>query len=81
MKNSKNINSNNQRLIGFASMVIGFITMIISRFFSGNNLQDFTSGLLIGLSCGIILLGVYIIISSLNRDKDEDTNTNKNNED
>lgn len=81
MKNSKNIHSNNQRLIGFASMVLGLITMIISRFFNGNNLQDFTSGLLMGLSCGIILLGVYIIISSLSRNKDEDTNANKNNED
>lgn len=50
-----------QSLYGMVLIIMGIALMALSQFFSGTNFRDFISGLMLGLSIGEMIIGVYII--------------------
>ncbi len=50
-----------QSLFGIMLIIMGIAMIALSQSFSGTNFQDFISGLILGLSVGEMLTGVYII--------------------
>lgn len=48
-------------LSGMMLVVMGIAMMALSQFFGGTDFRDFISGLLLGLSVGEMLVGVYIV--------------------
>lgn len=42
-------------------MVMGIAMMALSQFFGGTDFRDFISGVLLGLSVGEMLVGIYIV--------------------
>ena len=57
----------NRRLAGILLIVLGAVLAIISRTAGGSPFQDFTSGVLMGLSVGILLTGIIVALSSFAR--------------
>lgn len=47
-------------LYGILLIVLGISMLAVSQFVGGSNLRDFMSGLLLGLSIGEMLIGVYL---------------------
>lgn len=54
LENQKNF------IIGILLVILGFACFLMSQLFSGSNFQDFISGVLIGISIGEILVGIFI---------------------
>jgi len=68
MKQDENWNKK-QALTGAGVSLSGIALLFVSRFFGGTNVQDFISGMLMGVSCGIILVGVYVIARTFRKKK------------
>ena len=56
-----------QSLFGITLIVMGIAMIALSQSFGGTNFQDFLSGLILGLSVGEMLTGVYIIGRTFNK--------------
>lgn len=56
-----------QSLFGIMLIVMGIAMIALSQSFGGTNFQDFLSGLILGLSVGEMLTGVYIIGRTFNK--------------
>ena len=56
-----------QSLFGIMLIIMGIAMIALSQSFSGTNFQDFISGLILGLSVGEMLTGVYIIGRTFNK--------------
>lgn len=48
-------------LSGMMLVVMGIAMMALSQFFGGTDFRDFISGILLGLSVGEVLVGIYIV--------------------
>lgn len=48
-------------LSGMMLVVMGIAMMALSQFFGGTDFRDFISGVLLGLSVGEMLVGIYIV--------------------
>lgn len=59
----------NQRKIIFGVLLIimGMACFCMSHFFGGSAFKDFMSGMLVGLSIGEMLVGVFVVANSLSR--------------
>lgn len=56
-----------QSLYGMMLIIMGIALAVFSQFFGGTNVRDFISGVMQGISIGEMLIGTYIIGSTLRR--------------
>ncbi len=68
MKKDENWNKK-QVLTGAGVSLAGILLMFVSRFFGGTNVEDFISGTLLGISCGVMLVGIYVIARTFRKKK------------
>lgn len=61
------IKSSRKRYFGVLLILLGVALGIISRVAGGSPSQDFTSGILMGLSAGILLVGILAVLLSFIR--------------
>ena len=63
------LRSSRKRYFGVLLILLGVALGIISRAAGGSPSQDFTSGILMGLSAGILLVGILAVLLSFIRRK------------
>lgn len=61
------LRSSRKRCIGVLLILLGIVLGIVSRAAGGSPSQDFTSGILMGLSAGILLVGILAVLLSFIR--------------
>lgn len=61
------IRSSRKRYFGVLLILLGIVLGIVSRAGGGYPSQDFTSGILMGLSAGILLVGILAVLLSFIR--------------
>ena len=61
------IKSSRKRYFGVLLILLGIVLGIVSRAAGGSPSQDFTSGILMGLSAGILLVGIRAVLRSFIR--------------
>ena len=61
------IKSSRKRYFGVLLILLGVALGIVSRTAGGSPSQDFTSGILMGLSAGILLVGILAVLLSFIR--------------
>ena len=61
------IQSSRKRYFGVLLILLGVALGIVSRAAGGSPSQDFTSGILMGLSAGILLVGILAVLLSFIR--------------
>ncbi len=54
-----------KQLYGIILIVMGIALQALSHTFGGSDVTDFLSGLLVGLSIGEMLVGVYVVGRSM----------------
>ncbi|WP_310603262.1 helix-turn-helix domain-containing protein [Anaerosporobacter sp.] len=57
----QNLEQQKQLLLGVTLILLGIAMMTLSQQFGGAGFRSFVSGLLLGLSCGESIIGVFII--------------------
>ncbi len=60
----KKIKDNKTRTVGILLIILGVALGVISRVTSGSGFQDFTAGVMTGLSVGILLVGIIATLIS-----------------
>lgn len=55
----------NKLIYGFLVVVLGVTFLVLSRLLGGTNFTDFFSGVFLGLSIGLVLMGIYTIGKNL----------------
>lgn len=60
MKNQEN-NKKKQMITGVANILIGGLLILSSQCVRGTNLEDFIAGVMIGVGCGGMLVGAYVV--------------------
>ncbi len=55
----------NKTIYGFLVIVLGVTFLVFSRLLGGTNFTDFFSGVFLGLSIGLMLIGIYTIGKNL----------------
>ena len=61
------LRSSRKRYFGVLLILLGIVVGIVSRAAGGSPSQDFTSGILMGLSAGILLVGILAVLLSFIR--------------
>lgn len=61
------LRSSRKRCIGVLLILLGIVLGIVSRAAGGSPSKDFTSGILMGLSAGILLVGILAVLLSFIR--------------
>ena len=61
------IKNNKKRLAGIFLILLGVALGAISRATGGSGFQDFVSGILLGLSIGVLLVGILVMLLSFIR--------------
>ena len=61
------LRSSRKRYFGVLLILLGVALGIVSRAAGGSPSQDFTSGILMGLSAGILLIGILAVLLSFIR--------------
>lgn len=56
-----------QTLIGIMLIVLGVASIALSQVVGGTNIRDFISGVMLGLSIGEMLVGIYVVGWSLRK--------------
>lgn len=56
-------------LFGMVLISVGIAVCAVSRLFGGSQIQDFVAGVLLGLSVGQMLIGIYIVASMFRKNK------------
>lgn len=59
------LESQRKSLFGILLIVMGIAMLTLSQFFGGTNLKDFISGMMLGMSVGEMLVGIYITASAI----------------
>lgn len=54
-------------LYGIILILMGIAALSMSNDFGGTNIEDFMSGVLMGISVGIMLVGAYIVGTSMRK--------------
>lgn len=65
IKRTQALESHRTTLGGVILIVLGIAICALSFSFGGSDVKDFVSGVMLGISCGAMLAGVYIVGSSL----------------
>lgn len=65
IKRTQALESQRTTLGGVILIVLGIAICALSFSFVGSDVKDFVSGVMLGISCGAMLAGVYIVGSSL----------------
>lgn len=65
IKRTQALESQRTMLGGVILIVLGIAICALSFSFGGSDVKDFVSGVMLGISCGAMLAGVYIVGSSL----------------
>ena len=55
----------NKTIYGFLVIVLGVTFLVLSRLLGGSNFTDFFSGVFLGLSIGLMIMGIYVIGKNL----------------
>ena len=61
------LRSSQKRYFGVLLILLGIVLGIVSRAAGGSPSQDFTSGIFMGLSAGILLVGILAVLLSFIR--------------
>ena len=56
-----------QILNGIVSIVIGICLILFSLHMRGTALEDFIAGVMLGVGCGVTLVGVYVIVRTFRK--------------
>lgn len=64
------IKDNKTRIVGILLFILGVALGVISRVTSGSGFQDFTAGVMMGLSAGVILIGILATLISFIRKRE-----------
>lgn len=65
LRRTQELEKQKNSLYGIVLIVMGIALLALSHIFGGTILQDFLSGLMLGLSLGEMLVGVYVVGRSL----------------
>ena len=68
----RQLKNNRQRSVGGGLIVLGILLAVGSRAAGGSPFQDFTAGILMGLSAGVLLVGIFVTLFSFRPKKDKD---------
>ena len=61
------LRSSRKRCIGVLLILLGIVLGIVSRAVGGSPFQDFATGILMGLSAGVLLVGILAVLLSFIR--------------
>ncbi|MGN0312151.1 MAG: helix-turn-helix domain-containing protein [Lachnospiraceae bacterium] len=65
LRRTQELEKQKNSLYGIILIVMGIALQALSHTFGGTSFQDFLSGLMMGLSVGEMLVGVYVVARSL----------------
>lgn len=65
IKEMQDLKNTKTMVIGFILIIMGGIMLVLSQFFGGTTIQDFLSGLMLGISIPEMLSGVFLLGRSL----------------
>ena len=63
------LRSSRKRYFGVLLILLGIVLGIVSRAVGGSPCQDFATGILMGLSAGVLLVGILAVLLSFIRRK------------
>ena len=63
------LRSSRKRYFGVLLILLGIVLGIVSRAVGGSPFQDFATGILMGLSAGVLLVGILAVLLSFIRRK------------
>ena len=63
------LRSSRKRNFGWLLILLGIVLGIVSRAGGGSPFQDFATGILMGLSAGVLLVGILAVLLSFIRRK------------
>lgn len=66
------LKSDKKRFTGLLLILLSIVLGVVSVTAGGTPFQDFTSGVLMGLSVGILLVGILVLLSCL-KNKEENS--------
>lgn len=61
------LRSSRKRYFGVLLILLGIVLGIVSRAVGGSPFRDFTTGILMGLSAGVLLVGILAVLLSFIR--------------
>lgn len=65
IKRTQALESQRETLVGIILIVMGMALGAMSFTLGGSDVKDFFSGLMMGLSCGSMLVGVFVAVKSI----------------
>lgn len=65
IKRTQALESQRETLVGIILIVMGMALGAMSFTLGGSDVKDFFSGLMMGLSCGSILVGIFVAVRSI----------------
>ena len=65
IKRSQALESQRETLVGIILIVMGMALGAMSFTLGGSDVKDFFSGLMMGLSCGSMLVGIFVAVRSI----------------
>lgn len=69
LKEIQSLKAKKKLIIGFILLVMGGVMLALSQIFGGTDIQDFLSGVMLGLSIGEFLAGFFLLAYYLNEKK------------
>lgn len=63
----QNLEKQKNSLIGFVILTMGVALLAFSQVIGGTNIRDFIAGLMLGLSIGEMLVGLYVVARSFSK--------------
>ena len=61
LKDIQNLKATKTLIIGYILIIMGGVMLVLSQVFGGTDVQDFLSGVMLGLSIGESLAGVFLL--------------------
>ncbi|MCI8938962.1 MAG: helix-turn-helix transcriptional regulator [Dorea sp.] len=61
LKDIQNLKATKTLIIGYILIIMGGVMLVLSQVFGGTDIQDFLSGVMLGLSIGESLAGVFLL--------------------
>ena len=65
LKRTQALESQRETLVGILLIVMGMALGAMSFTLGGSDVKDFFSGLMMGLSCGSMLIGIFVAVRSI----------------
>ncbi|NCB93090.1 MAG: XRE family transcriptional regulator [Clostridia bacterium] len=67
LRRTQELEKQKNTLYGIILIVMGIALLAVSKTIGGSDVRDFMAGLLLGVSCGEMLVGVYVVGKSIAR--------------